>query len=100
MTHGLDVVDLRAGYGAATAVDGVSLQAGRGQIVALLGANGAGKTTTLLAISGLVPGATGRVMLEGRDLMGMAPNVIARMGVAHVPEGRALFYGLTVRDNL
>ena len=72
----------------------------RGQIVALLGANGAGKTTTLKTISGLVSARGGAIYLEGRKISGNRANQIARMGVVHVPEGRHILRGLTVRENL
>lgn len=72
----------------------------RGQTVALLGANGAGKTTTLRAISGLVPVASGRILLEGEDLTGLPSHAIVRRGLALCPEGRRLFANLTVKENL
>jgi branched-chain amino acid transport system ATP-binding protein len=67
--------------------------------VALLGANGAGKTTTLRVASGLVKPMAGRILLDGEDLSGASPGSIARRGVAHVPEGRGIFYGLTVAEH-
>jgi branched-chain amino acid transport system ATP-binding protein len=89
-----------AGYGAITALHGIDLEVRRGQIVALLGANGAGKSTTLRAISGLVPLRGGEITLEGEAISGRRPNAIARLGVVHVPEGRRILRGLTVRENL
>ena len=72
---------------------------GSGEVVALLGANGAGKTTTLRAISGLLKHAAGTVRLGGADLAGVAPTARARLGIAHVPFDRGLFFGLTVAEH-
>ena len=72
----------------------------RGEIVGLIGPNGAGKSTTLHAIMGLVPAAGGEITLDGRPLLGLAPETIARLGVALVPEGRHIFAALTVEENL
>ena len=94
----LDTVE--AAYGNIRALDGISLEVRRGQIVTLLGANGAGKTTTLKTISGLVRARTGSVLLEGRDITGMRADQIARLGVVHVPEGRHILRGLSIRENL
>jgi len=94
----LDAVE--AAYGEIRALAGVSLEVHRGQIVTLLGANGAGKTTTLKTISGLVRARSGAVFLEGREISGMKANQIARLGIAHVPEGRHILRGLSVRENL
>jgi branched-chain amino acid transport system ATP-binding protein len=87
-------------YGGVTAVRGVSLAVGAGEIVGLIGPNGAGKSTTLHAIMGLVPLREGDVSLGGRSLRGRTPEAIARAGVALVPEGRRLFGELTVEENL
>jgi branched-chain amino acid transport system ATP-binding protein len=95
----LEVRDVEARYGALTALHGVSLEVGEGEAVALLGANGAGKTTTLRAISNTVR-KTGAVRLAGREIGRRAPEAIARLGVAHVPEGRGIFAELSVWDNL
>jgi branched-chain amino acid transport system ATP-binding protein len=96
----LEVADLRVTYGGVVAVRDVSLSVAPGEVLAVLGANGAGKTTTLLAISGLVRARGGSVLLDGRSIAGLAPEEIARQGVAHVPAGRGIFPGLTVADNL
>jgi branched-chain amino acid transport system ATP-binding protein len=96
----LRLVDLDAGYGRVQVLRGVSLAVEPGEIVALIGANGAGKSTLLRAATGMIPTMAGRVRLDDRDLTGAAVETIARAGVAHVPEGRRLFPGLTVRDNL
>ncbi|MBI1173505.1 ATP-binding cassette domain-containing protein [bacterium] len=91
---------VEAGYGRIRALNGIDLEVRRGQIVTLLGANGAGKTTTLKTISGLVRLTAGKVSFEGQDLAQMRASDIARLGVAHVPEGRRILRGLTVRENL
>jgi len=96
----LEVAGLRAGYGAVEVLHDVSLVVGAGEAVALIGANGAGKSTTLRAISGLVRPRAGTVRFAGSELVGRAPEAIARLGIAHVPEGRRIFPGLTVRENL
>ncbi len=89
-----------AGYGAITALHGIDLEVRRGQIVALLGANGAGKTTTLKAVSGLVAARAGTITLGGEPISGLRASRIARLGVVHVPEGRHILRGLSVRENL
>ena len=95
----LHVEDLVVRYGDIRAVKGISFQVERGEILALVGANGAGKTTTLRALSGMLP-CEGSVMLEGRDLRGLSPDEILRLGLSHVPEGRGIFGSLTVMENL
>jgi branched-chain amino acid transport system ATP-binding protein len=96
----LQLEGVAAAYGKIDAVKGIDLDVRRGQIVTLLGANGAGKTTTLKTISGLVRAKAGRVLFEGRDITHVNPHEIARMGVVHVPEGRRVLRGLSVRENL
>jgi branched-chain amino acid transport system ATP-binding protein len=96
----LEIKDLRARYGAGEVLKGLDLSVGQGEIVALLGANGAGKSTTLRSISGLVPHVTGSITLDGQSLLGRKTEAIARLGVSHVPEGRRVFPGLTVRENV
>ena len=96
----LTVTDLHAGYGLAEVLVGTSLTVKAGQVVALLGANGAGKTTTLRAISGLVTPTAGEVRLDGRPIQGLGAARIARLGLAHSPEGRKVFAPLSVEDNL
>jgi len=96
----LKLTGVEAGYGRIKALNGVDLEVRRGQIVALLGANGAGKTTTLKTISGLVPAEAGSIIVDGQDITGMKANEIARLGVVHVPEGRHILRGLSVRENL
>ena len=96
----LELTDLHARYGAADVLKGLTLTVEEGEIVALLGANGAGKSTTLRAISGLVPHVSGALRFNGRMLAGLGPEAIVRLGIAHVPEGRRVFPGLTVRENI
>jgi branched-chain amino acid transport system ATP-binding protein len=95
----LTVTDLRAGYGQGSVLHGISFAVDEGQIVCMLGPNGAGKTTTLRAISGVVESA-GEIAFDGRRLSRMAPEAVARRGIAHVPEGRGTFTELTVEENL
>jgi len=96
----LEVTDLTVRYGEATAVDSVSLRVDEGERLIMLGRNGAGKTTLLHALSGLVPVASGTIVLDGRELTGTPAHVIPRYGVAHVSEGRRVFPTMSVRDNL
>ena len=91
---------MTAGYDQAAVIRDVSLAVDAGEVVALLGANGAGKTTTLRAVSGIVKPIAGRVMLDGDDLARQSPTARARLGIAHVPEGRGVFFGLTVAEHL
>ena len=95
----LELDDITASYGSVQVLDGVSLSVPEGGAVGILGANGAGKTTTLRAISGTVR-TTGRIMFEGRDIRGLRPEQVAKLGIAHVPEGRGTLGELTVRENL
>jgi branched-chain amino acid transport system ATP-binding protein len=89
-----------AGYGRVQVLSDISLAVEPATVVALIGPNGAGKSTLLRAATGMVALSKGRIGLEGRDLSGASIESIARAGVAHVPEGRRLFSGLSVRDNL
>ena len=95
----LELEDVRARYGPVQALHGVSLTVGEGEAVAVLGANGAGKTTTLRAVSGTVR-RSGRIVFAGRNISRRAPEVVARTGIAHVPEGRGTLTELSVRENL
>ncbi|WP_296577404.1 ABC transporter ATP-binding protein [Phreatobacter sp.] len=95
----LEISSLRAYYGATEALHGLSFSIAQGGITTLLGANGAGKTTTLRAISGLVR-REGSIVFDGRPIDKMATEDITRLGVAHVPEGRGTFVGLSVEENL
>jgi branched-chain amino acid transport system ATP-binding protein len=98
-TRLLELDNVEARYGPVKALHGITLEVGEGEIVALLGANGAGKTTTLRSISNTVR-KTGDVVFAGRWITRRSPETIARLGIAHVPEGRGVFGELTVRDNL
>jgi branched-chain amino acid transport system ATP-binding protein len=95
----LEIINLTVNYGAITALHGISLEVGPGEIVTLIGSNGAGKTTTLRAISGLVQ-AQGQILYQGRDLANQPPHEIVAAGISHVPEGRMIFANLTVAENL
>jgi branched-chain amino acid transport system ATP-binding protein len=95
----LAVEGLSAGYDQAPVIRGLDLTVGPREVVGLLGANGAGKTTTLRAISGLLRPLQGLVRFGGRDLAGVSPTQRARLGIVHVPEGRGIFYGLTVAEH-
>lgn len=96
----LEVNDLHVAYGAITALHGVSLKVGRGEIVALIGANGAGKTSTLRAISGMVKCKQGSVHLAGTETTSLPAHALVPRGMAHAPEGRGIFLNLTVDENL
>ncbi len=96
----LEVQNLSVRYGAITALHGISLSVPAAGIVTLIGGNGAGKTTTLRAISGMVRPASGRIVFDGRDITGLPPHEIVRLGLAHSPEGRLVFANLTVMENL
>jgi branched-chain amino acid transport system ATP-binding protein len=95
----LEIAGLTAGYDQAAVIRNVDLTVGAGELVALLGANGAGKTTTLRVISGIVKPIAGQVSLDGHDLARFSPAARARRGIAHVPEGRGIFFGLTVAEH-
>jgi branched-chain amino acid transport system ATP-binding protein len=96
----LVVKDLHAGYGHSEVLDGVSLEVKTGTVVALIGANGAGKTTTMRAISGLLAPSAGEVRLDGAPVEGLGAARVARLGLAHAPEGRKVFAPLSTEDNL
>jgi branched-chain amino acid transport system ATP-binding protein len=95
----LQVQALGAGYGSIRVLHGLNFEVNEGAIVALLGANGAGKTTTLRALSGTIPGQ-GIVELDGRDISGASAADRARLGIAHMPQGRGTFVDFTVEENL
>ena len=95
----LQLDDLSAGYDAAAVVRHLDLHVGLGEVVALLGPNGAGKTTTLRAISGLVRPMSGVIRVDGTDIGRRSPSARAQLGIAHVPEGRGVFFGLTVAEH-
>jgi len=96
----LKVKGIETWYGAIQALKGISVEVNQGEIVALLGANGAGKSTTIKTITGLLKPAKGRIEFMGQEISRREPETIAEMGIACVPEGRHIFPGLTVMDNL
>src|SRR6476620_6319296 len=96
----LAVRDLQALYGESHILHGVTFDVAAGEVVTLLGRNGAGKTTTLKSIMGIVPRREGSIAFEGRELIGMASNRIARQGIAYCPEERGIFASLNVEENL
>jgi branched-chain amino acid transport system ATP-binding protein len=96
----LQVEDLHAWYGESHILHGMSFQVAEGEVVTLLGRNGAGKTTTLRAIMGIVPQRRGSIRYEGKELVGLASNRIARLGIAYCPEERGIFASLDVEENL
>ena len=96
----LQLEGLTLGYGRTMVVHAISLRAEPGQIVALIGANGAGKTTVMRAISGLLRPRAGRILFDRTDIAGYPAHAVAAAGLRHVPEGRQVFEGLTVADNL
>ncbi len=96
----LEVEGLEVAYGEVQVLWEVSLRVRRGEVVALIGPNGAGKTSLLRAVSGVVPARRGRIRLDGADVTGLPPYRRVERGVAHVPEGRQLFAGMTVEENL
>jgi branched-chain amino acid transport system ATP-binding protein len=96
----LELRGVTAGYGAITALEGVSLTVGQGEIVTLIGANGAGKSTALMTICGVLPARSGEILLDGRPIHRCAPGEVVRRGVVQVPEGRRIFPRLSVAENL
>ena len=96
----LELRNVSSAYGSVEALRGVSLHVEKGEIVTLLGANGAGKSTTLRTISGLIRPTSGEIWFEGQRIDVLAPEQIVRMGISHVPEGRRIFPGLTVKENI
>lgn len=94
----LDSLTVR--YGEIEALHGLTLSVEAGEVVTLLGANGAGKSTTLRTISGLLKPAAGDVLFDGKSIAALAPEAVVKLGIAHVPEGRRLFPGLSVRENI
>jgi len=96
----LEIKNLQVGYGAISALHGISLSVTAGSIVTLIGSNGAGKTTTLKTISGLLKPTSGEIVYHGKTISGLPPHVIVQRGLSHVPEGRMIFANLTVLENL
>jgi len=96
----LELKNVSSAYGSVEALRGVTLHVDAGEVVTLLGANGAGKSTTLRTISGLIRPTSGEVWFAGNRIDTLSPEQIVRLGLAHVPEGRRIFPGLTVRENI
>ena len=96
----LEIRNLVVRYGEIEALRGVTIAVEQGQVVTLLGANGAGKSTTLRAISGRSKPASGDILFDGHSIAGLGPEAIVRLGISHVPEGRRVFPGLTVKENI
>jgi branched-chain amino acid transport system ATP-binding protein len=96
----LEIKNLQVGYGAISALHGISLSVAAGSIVTLIGSNGAGKTTSLKTISGLLKPNAGEIVYQGKTISGLAPHIIVQRGLSHVPEGRMIFANLTVLENL
>ncbi len=96
----LEVNDIHVYYGKVAALRGVDIEVGEGEIVALIGANGAGKTTTLKTISGLRPLSGGHIKFDGRDISKMPAHKRVKLGIGQAPEGRGIFPGMTVQENL
>ncbi len=96
----LELKNVESFYGNVQALKGVSLHVNQGEIVTLLGANGAGKSTTLRSISGLVSVARGEILFDGQSVLNIPSEKIVSRGIAHVPEGRRIFPGLTVKENI
>ncbi len=95
----LQVRGVHAAYGQVRVLHGIDIEVGEGEVVVVLGANGAGKTTTMRAICGMVA-TVGSIVFDGTELVGKKPADVARLGVAHVPQGRGTFADLSVEDNL
>lgn len=100
MTTLLEIEAMSTGYNGVAVVRDLDLHVDEGEVVALLGPNGAGKTTTLLTVSGLVPVLAGDIRVFGKSVIGRRAHMVAREGLAHVPEDRSLFFQLTVKENL
>ncbi|MBF0528779.1 MAG: ABC transporter ATP-binding protein [Deltaproteobacteria bacterium] len=96
----LEIKNLEVYYDAIHALQNLSLEVDRGEVVTLIGANGAGKTTTLRTISGLVRAKGGGILFDGHDLLAEKPHNVVGLGISHVPEGRRVFSQLSVRENL
>ena len=96
----LELQSVKSYYGKIQALKGISLEVPEGTIVAILGANGAGKSTTLRTVSGLIQAARGQILFQGQAIHKAPPHKIVRLGICQVPEGRDIFMGLTVQENL
>ncbi|MEY4560913.1 MAG: hypothetical protein RLZZ618_190 [Pseudomonadota bacterium] len=96
----LTIHDLHAGYGKVQVLHGISIEVPKGKVVTLIGSNGAGKTTTMRAVSGMIAPTAGHITLNGKRIEGLEPYTIAKLGLAHSPEGRRVFATMSVTDNL
>ncbi len=96
----LNIENLQAGYGKVAVLQGISIHVPKGKVVTLIGSNGAGKTTTMRAISGMIKPSAGTITLNGKSIQGLESNQIAKLGLAHSPEGRRVFSTMSVTDNL
>jgi branched-chain amino acid transport system ATP-binding protein len=96
----LTLQEVRAGFGSQTVLHGVSLQVREGEIAGIFGLNGAGKSVTMKVVAGIVPARAGSIAMDGRSITGMSPEDRVGLGMAHVPQGRQVFPGLTVEQNL
>src|ERR1700722_2490091 len=96
----LELQDIHVHYGSVEALKGISVQVDRGEIVTLIGANGAGKTTTLKTISGVRPASAGQIFFDGRDITKLAGHKRVELGLSQAPEGRGIFPGMNVVENL
>jgi branched-chain amino acid transport system ATP-binding protein len=96
----LSITNLQAGYGKVEVLHGISLEVPKGQVVTLIGSNGAGKTTTMRAVSGMIAPSGGSITLGGKNVTGLESHAIAKLGLAHSPEGRRVFATMSVTDNL
>jgi len=96
----LSIKNLKAGYGKVEVLHGISIDVPKSQIITLIGSNGAGKTTTMRAITGMIKPTAGEIMLGGENITGVDSHRVARLGVAHSPEGRRVFSTMSVTDNL
>ncbi len=96
----LKLQSVHTSYGPIMALKGIDIEILAGELVSLIGSNGSGKTTTLMTISGILKPASGDILFEGRSIKHLPPHEIVKMGICHVPEGRRIFQGLTVSENL
>ena len=96
----LKIENLNVNYGAIKAVKNITIEVKKGEIVTLIGANGAGKSTILRTISSIIKPASGRILLEGKDISDLRPHKIIELGISQAPEGRMIFSNLTVQENL
>ena len=96
----LSITNLHAGYGKVEVLHGISLEVPKGKVVTLIGSNGAGKTTTMRAVSGMIAPSQGTITLGGKDVTGFESHRVAKLGLAHSPEGRRVFATMSVTDNL